>query len=482
MAVDGEIKEKKKKKKIKEEEVEETAKEGGTKNKSKYQHASVQTTEQSWGNICEEEQHEYDAPEKKKKKKIKEEKVEANDLFALCCDASVQTAVKTEQLEIDISEGGQEKSDLPQKEKKKKRKIKKESEHLQENVIEISEAEEKMDEECLVKKKKRKKKETKVKEEEIDVGHYEKIDKKKKKKRKNMEDEEQNPESEDGEVKKTRKKTEANVKEEREEKQTEKKKKKEKNTNLKTENNEARVKGDKEKKVKTKKEKSAPIEEEMSVNTEKKSKKKKKRLENLDEGQRMQDARTKAKTGDVIGEMMSSKHKMKKNIKLEVDVVTEMEEELHDKKTKHDKNKSREKSDVVFLSSKSGNQDEISIDQARRLALQKEIDKESQPKPNLGQWSTAQFDSSDRQTKFMRLMGGFKKSSQPITGSSGQANMALGREAQQTLQQGLLGEFESTRSRHLDFRNKGIGLGFTPPSNKKFAIDVNARNSMRFDD
>lgn len=82
----------------------------------------------------------------------------------------------------------------------------------------------------------------------------------------------------------------------------------------------------------------------------------------------------------------------------------------------------------------------------------------------------------------MRLMGGFKKSSQPITERSGQANMALAKEGQQTLQQGLLGEFERAQSRHLDFRNKGIGLGFTAPSNKKFAIDVHTRNSIRFDD
>lgn len=79
-------------------------------------------------------------------------------------------------------------------------------------------------------------------------------------------------------------------------------------------------------------------------------------------------------------------------------------------------------------------------------------------------------------------MGGFKKSSQPLTGSSGQANMALGNEGQQTLQQGLLGEFERAQSRQVDFRNKGAGLGFAAPSNKKFAIDANARNSVRFDD
>lgn len=100
----------------------------------------------------------------------------------------------------------------------------------------------------------------------------------------------------------------------------------------------------------------------------------------------------------------------------------------------------------------------------------------------LGQWGTAQFDSPDRQNKFLRLMGGFKKSSQPVAGSPGLANMALGKEGQQTLQQGLLGQFERAQSHHMDFKMKGAGLGFAAPSNKKFTIDANARKSVRFDD
>lgn len=101
----------------------------------------------------------------------------------------------------------------------------------------------------------------------------------------------------------------------------------------------------------------------------------------------------------------------------------------------------------------------------------------------LGQWSTAQFNSCEQQQKFLRLMGGFKKGFQPATGSStGGANMAMGKEAQQQLQQGLLGEFERAHSRRMDFTNRGAGLGFTAPSNKKFFIDINASRSVRFDD
>ncbi|KAG7223775.1 hypothetical protein INR49_026458 [Caranx melampygus] len=143
--------------------------------------------------------------------------------------------------------------------------------------------------------------------------------------------------------------------------------------------------------------------------------------------------------------------------------------------------------DVVFLTEKRGNTDEIRINQERRQALQLEVDKASQPerpaKPSgLGQWSTAHFNSSEQQQKFLRLMGGFKKGFQPAAADAGKANMALGKDEQQQLQKGLLGEFERAHSRRMDFNNRGAGLGFTAPSNKKFSIDINACRSVRFDD
>lgn len=99
-----------------------------------------------------------------------------------------------------------------------------------------------------------------------------------------------------------------------------------------------------------------------------------------------------------------------------------------------------------------------------------------------GQWSTAQFSNSEQQQKFLRLMGGFKKGFQPAAASTGRANMAMGKEAQQQLQRGLLGEFDRAHSRRIDFNSRGAGLGFTAPSNKKFSIDINASQSIRFDD
>uniref|UniRef100_A0A8C6TUH1 Small acidic protein-like domain-containing protein n=1 Tax=Neogobius melanostomus TaxID=47308 RepID=A0A8C6TUH1_9GOBI len=115
-----------------------------------------------------------------------------------------------------------------------------------------------------------------------------------------------------------------------------------------------------------------------------------------------------------------------------------------------------------------------------------EIDQASQPlktaKPlGLGQWGTAEFGCSEKQQKFLRLMGGFKKGFQPASSSGGGGNMALGRDAQQQLQQGLLGQFEHAQSRRMDSSNRGAGLGFKA-SSKRFSIDANVTRSIRFDD
>lgn len=79
-------------------------------------------------------------------------------------------------------------------------------------------------------------------------------------------------------------------------------------------------------------------------------------------------------------------------------------------------------------------------------------------------------------------MGGFKKGFQPAVGGTVRANMALGKDAQQQLQHGLLGQFERAHSRRVDCSNRGAGLGFTAPSDKKFFIDANKCRSVCFDD
>ncbi|XP_008315504.1 lysine-rich nucleolar protein 1 isoform X1 [Cynoglossus semilaevis] len=107
---------------------------------------------------------------------------------------------------------------------------------------------------------------------------------------------------------------------------------------------------------------------------------------------------------------------------------------------------------------------------------------ETQARPlDLGQWTTAEFNSSQQQHKFLSLMGAFKKGFQPAAAGKGKPNMAMGKEAQQQLQQGLLGQFEHAHSRTMNFNKRGAGLGFTPLSNKKFSIDINACRSVHFD-
>ncbi|GAA6220184.1 lysine-rich nucleolar protein 1 isoform X1 [Lates japonicus] len=257
------------------------------------------------------------------------------------------------------------------------------------------------------------------------------------------------------------------------------------------------IREEEETKKKGKKEKGrkAPVEVSEVEETEPKKKKRKKesakgkeepsfiKCEENEDGQR--------EANDTRSKKDKKKRKNAAEVEqVENDVRVETGAKKKKKKIKEEVEDEQEypQKDVVFLSEKSGNTDEVTINQERRQALQMEIDKASQPekpaKPlGLGQWSTAQFNSCEQQQKFLRLMGGFKKGFQPATGSSsGGANMAMGKEAQQQLQQGLLGEFERAHSRRMDFTNRGAGLGFTAPSNKKFSIDINASRSVRFDD
>ncbi|XP_063286403.1 lysine-rich nucleolar protein 1 [Pelobates fuscus] len=139
--------------------------------------------------------------------------------------------------------------------------------------------------------------------------------------------------------------------------------------------------------------------------------------------------------------------------------------------------------DVVLVSVKEGNCDEIEIDTARRKALQEEIDRESgnTKAAKLGQWNTASFQSSDQQAKFLRLMGAFKKGNQVAftpPSNSEKANMALGKEEEKVLERNLEAEFDKALSWK---RNSGIGLGFQPVQNKKFYIDKSASRSVKFE-
>ncbi|XP_054068902.1 lysine-rich nucleolar protein 1 isoform X2 [Rissa tridactyla] len=122
--------------------------------------------------------------------------------------------------------------------------------------------------------------------------------------------------------------------------------------------------------------------------------------------------------------------------------------------------------DVTIVQEKKGNCDEINIDKGTKF----------------GQWSTAAFQSSEEETKFFRLMGGFKKGSMPtqnLSATTNKPNMALNREGEEKLQQALKMEFDKA----MDLKqHRGIGLGFQPAANKKVYIDKYTTRSIKFED
>ncbi|XP_038675177.1 lysine-rich nucleolar protein 1-like [Scyliorhinus canicula] len=151
--------------------------------------------------------------------------------------------------------------------------------------------------------------------------------------------------------------------------------------------------------------------------------------------------------------------------------------------------------DLLIMSEKKGNLFEVTIDKARRQALQEEIDRvsgktgtletkvspEIKPRCTGTQWDSATFGSLEQKNKFLRLMGGFKSSNPPPSSTSGKPNMALNKEEEQKFNRTLQQEFDKA----LNLRqHQGIGLGFQPFSNlnsKIFFIDKHASKSKKFD-
>ncbi|XP_056391650.1 lysine-rich nucleolar protein 1 isoform X2 [Hyla sarda] len=99
-----------------------------------------------------------------------------------------------------------------------------------------------------------------------------------------------------------------------------------------------------------------------------------------------------------------------------------------------------------------------------------------------GQWDTATFQNSEQQSKFFRLLGGLKKGNQvavPSPSNQVKANMAMGKQEEQSLERNLLQEFDKAVSWR---QNRGIGLGFQPAQNKTYYIDKTASRSVKFED
>lgn len=102
-----------------------------------------------------------------------------------------------------------------------------------------------------------------------------------------------------------------------------------------------------------------------------------------------------------------------------------------------------------------------------------------------GQWGTAFTENQDKQNKFLRLLGGFKKGGNDQEAkekkfNSKFANYAMDQCSEKVYQKNLEQEYEKAMTSNLQ---RGIGLGFQPPpdAGKKFYIDKGASKSKKFD-
>ncbi|NWZ61528.1 KNOP1 protein, partial [Acrocephalus arundinaceus] len=258
----------------------------------------------------------------------------------------------------------------------------------------------------------------------------------------------------------------------------------------------------KKKKKKIKKEEEDTTYSKVSLNNDSASKSQKVLLENNKKDKESEMEQAQFVTGDIVDGALCNinpvqcdrKRKKRKKVPPQ-DFAEEPGSKADTEKIKTESpwNESQDNLDgVIIVREKKGNCDEVSIDKVRRQALQEEIDRVSGKTKafnskvgqdmKLGQWSTAAFKSSEEQTKFFRLMGGFKKGSVPIQNPSvttNKPNMALNKEGEEKLQQALKMEFDKA----MDLKqHRGTGLGFQPVANKKVYIDKYASRSIKFED
>ncbi|XP_064620665.1 lysine-rich nucleolar protein 1-like [Lineus longissimus] len=125
----------------------------------------------------------------------------------------------------------------------------------------------------------------------------------------------------------------------------------------------------------------------------------------------------------------------------------------------------------------------------------------SRPSINLGQWGTATFDDKERQDKFYRLLGGFKKKTDtPVQNTAVtnsvkklnpfvnpnspflRKNLALSSSDAKNLDDNLEKDFNRAMEWKLTMP-RGTGIGYTPPpdANKVFYIDKTKSSSIKFD-
>ncbi|CAL1531753.1 unnamed protein product [Lymnaea stagnalis] len=202
----------------------------------------------------------------------------------------------------------------------------------------------------------------------------------------------------------------------------------------------------------------------------------------------------------------SNKPKKRKKHNKEIgDDITqiETEQESPTKRKKHKKSKSK---DIDCGDEKSSSSNKAVTDlQAEPELKAKPAAKPEQDNVVQGQWQGSLFDNSDRQNKFLRLMGGRKAANQQnnVTEPAGatkkkglfgslvpsssnslvSGNAALSASAAADLNRKLEEEYNKAMNFKLTAK-KGSGFGFAPDpaEGKKFHIDVFKTKSVQFDD
>ena len=88
------------------------------------------------------------------------------------------------------------------------------------------------------------------------------------------------------------------------------------------------------------------------------------------------------------------------------------------------------------------------------------------PSPFAGQWSSASLGSDERNDKFFRLMGGFKKSNID-SGKQKFSTFALDQKREEKLNNKLLNQYEQAWETTREKRGKGLGFSEDVSDEKK---------------
>ncbi|KAL3866398.1 hypothetical protein ACJMK2_043699 [Sinanodonta woodiana] len=126
---------------------------------------------------------------------------------------------------------------------------------------------------------------------------------------------------------------------------------------------------------------------------------------------------------------------------------------------------------------------QLKIDEENTVDSDKTGMKEKTNESN--QWVTASLGSEERDKKFLRLLGGFKKGTDSgsisfKTGAKG-GNLAMNSLQENIYKKEMENVYEKAMSINLQ---RGLGLGYEPPpsAGKTFFIDKNKSKSIKFDD